>query len=80
MDIYAQTQFNLGIIYQKLGSYEKAIEHWKQVPKTKSALYANAIFNIGIVYREQGDFEKAIEFGDKYLTMKFRLMPKPNLI
>ena len=50
-----------GTILTRLGEYEQAIEHYKNVPVTQdeTALY-NA--GIGIVYATKGDLSKAIEY------------------
>ncbi|XP_074632061.1 uncharacterized protein LOC141890475 [Acropora palmata] len=65
---------NLGIAYQSLGDYQKAIEyHEKRLKIAKEigdrAGEGRAYGNLGNAYQSLGDYQKAIEYHEKHLTI-----------
>jgi tetratricopeptide (TPR) repeat protein len=62
--------YNLGIFYQEIDSFDKAIEYYneilKQVPDHK-----NASYNLGFIFALKGNFEKAV----KYFTTAINKLP-----
>jgi tetratricopeptide (TPR) repeat protein len=67
---------NIGIFYQKMGNYKKALEHLnealvlkkKAVPSNHADI-ANTLNNIANVYRQLGDFDKALNYCDEALKL-----------
>lgn len=63
---FVAAQYNLGIVYKKLGEYEKAREQFKKVLVLDPDSVA-ARMQIGAIYEEQGFFDEA---RDAYLEAK----------
>ncbi|MHA1385406.1 MAG: tetratricopeptide repeat protein [Candidatus Helarchaeota archaeon] len=55
--------YNLGLIYEKVGNLDKALEHFLKATELKKD-YAKALYNAGRIYRKLGEYEKA----DKYFA------------
>jgi len=59
---------NLGIIFNELGEYDKAIFYhntalnYYNLILTENNFKENTLNNIGVVYQNKGDFNKAVEF------------------
>ncbi len=75
-DTTASSYNNIGIVYDNLGDYDKALEyHNKALEIFKDVLgenhpdTASSYNNIGIVYDELGDYDKALEFKNKALEI-----------
>ncbi len=69
---------NIGIVYEKWGNYEKAIEYYQKALKIFEELgnrkgMAALMNNIGIVYYNWTNYEKAIEYYQKSLQMEEEL-------
>lgn len=76
-DTTADAYNNIGIVYQNLGDYDKALEYYfKALEITKDVLgekhrdTAMSYNNIGAVYDDLGDYDKALEYGFKALEIK----------
>ena len=68
---------NIGIVYDYLGDYDKALEFEnkaleikKEVLGEKHADTANSYNNIGVVYEELGDYNEALEYHNKALEIR----------
>ncbi|MBC2701607.1 MAG: tetratricopeptide repeat protein [ANME-2 cluster archaeon] len=66
---------NLGIAYNSLGDFRKAIEYHEKSLMLKKDIRDRAgesscYANLGNVYQDLGDFEKAIEYHEKSLMLK----------
>ena len=64
----------LGIAYQSLGDYQKAIEYHKKLLKTAKKIgdrvgERGAYGNLGNAYQSLGDYQKAIEYHEKHLKI-----------
>jgi tetratricopeptide (TPR) repeat protein len=55
---FLAARFNLGVVYKRLGFYEKAREVFREVLR-KEPRQVNALLQIGATYEEQGFFEEA---------------------
>ena len=71
---------NLGILFQKQGEKEKAIENFKKVIETNSQ-YINAYNNLGLVYSSLGQYKEAVNSFIKTLELeKNNSVAKKSLI
>ncbi|HJD63282.1 MAG TPA: tetratricopeptide repeat protein [Rickettsia endosymbiont of Degeeriella rufa] len=71
---------NIGIAYQKLGQFSKALEYLEEALKIRQALYqvdhpdiANSLNNVGLVYKDLDNISKGLEYFKKALEMKQKL-------
>ena len=76
-DTTATSYNNIGIVYDYLGDYDKALEFKnkaleirKEVLGEKHRDTASSYDNIGIVYEELGDYDKALEYHNKALEIR----------
>ena len=67
---------NIGVVYNDLGDYDKALEHHnkaleiqKDVLGEKHRDTASSYNNIGCVYDNMGDYDKALEYHNKALEI-----------
>ena len=63
------THNNLGLIYQELGQYEKAINCYEKVIKIQPDLPA-PYNNLGNILKELGEFKKALSYYKKAIEIK----------
>jgi len=58
-----------GIMYRRLGWYDKAIENFEQATKLQPQ-HAQSLYNLGLVYAQDlKDYEKAIAAWERYLKV-----------
>jgi CHAT domain-containing protein len=65
---------NIGLVYDDLGSYPKALEYYQQALKIKKELgdkrgIGNNLTNIGVVYSNLGSYPKALEYYQQALAI-----------
>ncbi|MBU7027350.1 MAG: tetratricopeptide repeat protein, partial [Theionarchaea archaeon] len=63
---------NIGVIYQRRGEFEKALEYFDKSLEIKKKIndergIAEVYHNIGMILRDRGEYEKALEYFDKNL-------------
>ena len=59
-EIYAEAQYNLGIVFKELKRFDEAERVYKNVSREDSLeQYARAQFNLGILLKQQQRFEEA---------------------
>ncbi len=68
---------NIGVVYNRMSNYKKALEFYEKSLEYKTGLndsagIANMLNNIGLVYSNLNDFDKAIEYYKKSLKIKKR--------
>jgi tetratricopeptide (TPR) repeat protein len=73
-DMAGEVYCLLGYAYKNLGSFSKALEHYKEhltIAKEVSNLAweGQAYRNLGSVYQSHGDFSKAIAFHTQHLAI-----------
>ncbi|MEE0895017.1 MAG: tetratricopeptide repeat protein [Bacteroidales bacterium] len=85
-EITAGSYNNIGIVYHKLGDFDKALEyHFKALKIRKEVLGENhsdtamSYDNIGIVYSYLGEYDKALEYGFKALEIRKYVLGENNL-
>ena len=68
---------NIGVVYDYLGDYDKALEYYNKALKISKAVLgenhrdtAMSYGNIGVVYDNLGDYDKALEFKNKALEIQ----------
>ncbi len=78
---YATLLNNIGIVYNKICDYNKALEFYEKalniVKNILGELHpytATSYNNIGSVYDKIGDYNKALEFYEKALNVKIKLL------
>ncbi|MBQ2303223.1 MAG: tetratricopeptide repeat protein [Bacteroidales bacterium] len=76
-DITAGAYNNIGIVYDNLGDYDKALEYYFKALEIKKAVLgennadtAGSYNNIGLVYKNLGDYNKALEYHNKALEIR----------
>ncbi len=72
---------NVGIVYNRLGNADKALEYYNKSLNLKSRLndslaVANALNNIGLIYSNKREFEKARKYYEKSLEIKKKFKDK----
>lgn len=72
----ARSYNNIGIVYRKLGDYDKALEYHNKALEIQKAVFgenhpytASSYVNIGAVYGNLGDNDKALEYNFKALEI-----------
>jgi CHAT domain-containing protein/tetratricopeptide (TPR) repeat protein len=71
----AKTLNNIGVVYDSLGEYQKALDFYKQALPLWRAVSArggeaNTLNNIGHVYYSLGEKQKALDFLNQALTLR----------
>jgi lipoprotein NlpI len=65
----AETYYNRGIAFSKIGQYQNAIKDYNEAISLKPD-YAEAYNNRGIIYGQHGQYQLAIEDFNKVISMK----------
>ncbi|MHA1379012.1 MAG: tetratricopeptide repeat protein [Candidatus Helarchaeota archaeon] len=58
--------FNLGLLYEKLGTNQKALDYFLEALEIKPD-YTKAMYNCGLIYKKLGNIEKSWEYFAKTL-------------
>lgn len=73
---YASDMHNLGVIFDTMGMYQKAVEYYKKAAVLKrdcsgeSLSYADTVNNLAIAYNNMGEGEKARRFHGEVLKIR----------
>ena len=73
---YASDMHNLGVIFDTMGMYPKAVEYYKKAAVLKrdcsgeSLSYADTVNNLAIAYNNMGEGEKARRFHGEVLKIR----------
>ena len=75
---------NIGVLYSRLGSKDKALQYYRYSLKIKTKLgdsagIANMLNNIGLIYAENKMFKKANDYYDRSIEIKERLNDSAGL-
>jgi len=76
---HSETHYNLGLIFQRLGEFDKARNFYKKAIQVKPK-YVDALNNLGLMFKELNDaknakrcYEKAIHINTKHVPAIFNL-------
>lgn len=73
---YATDMHNLGVVFDELGRYDKAMEYYKKAAILKkdcageSLSFADTLNNLAIVYSQMGQYEKALKYHRQVLQIR----------
>lgn len=75
---------NLGILFNQLAEYDKALEYHRKAMKSARklndpVLEANTLNNIGVVYENDGEYKKAIVNYEKALLVDSLFQKQPSI-
>lgn len=83
---YASDMHNLGVIFDTMGMYQKAVEYYKKAAVLKrdcsgeSLSYADTVNNLAIAYNNMGEGEKARRFHGEVLKIREAKLGKDHPI
>ena len=75
---FVNTYYTLGVIFNKLGQYDKATEFYEKYLGFQQIIHSNNLYhrdvsnsynNLGLIYYKQGKYDKAIELCEKALKI-----------
>ncbi|MBM6828801.1 tetratricopeptide repeat protein [Anaerotignum lactatifermentans] len=73
---YATDMHNLGVVFDELGRYDKAMEYYKKAAILKkdcageSLSFADTLNNLAVVYSQTGQYEKALKYHRQVLQIR----------